>query len=398
MSIATALPPIPVALVRECLTSLLERRQRAILALLGIVIGTASVVAMLTLGHIAQLETLRLFRDMGVDLLQVQAIPTGPAPAALDATAIARLPARHASIRMAAALAVGNGEASHGDRRTHVGIAAVPPALRPLAGLHLADGRFLVPSDNETTAIVIGADAAAALSSDRRPLRAGSMVRLNRYVFTVVGILRPTPYTPLHPTDFNNAALVSPASARRVLNRPTPGTVLIAMRPDTDADALGQHLISELARPGATLHALSARQLVDAMNAEKAVHTRLLTAIGAISLVVGGIGVMNVMLMSVLERRREIGLRAALGATPADIQMLFLVEAALLSLAGGALGVFFGITVAYVVAQGSGWVFTLPFHVLPLGIGLATGVGIIFGLLPARQAARLDPIEALRAE
>ncbi|MEX6725601.1 ABC transporter permease [Parapedomonas caeni] len=398
MSIATAPRPIPLALARECLASLLERRQRASLALLGIVIGTASVVTMLTLGHIAQLETLRLFRDMGVDLLQVQAIPAGPAPTALDAAAIARLPDRHASIRMAVALTVGNGEASHGGKRTHVGIAAAPPVLRPLAGLHLAHGRFLASSDNDTTAIVLGADAAAALSSDRRPLRVGSMVRLNRYVFTVVGILRTTPYTPLHPTDFNNAALVPPASARRLLNRPAPSTALIAMRPNTDADTLGQRLVIELARPGATLHALSARQLVDAMNAEKAVHTRLLTAIGAISLAVGGIGVMNVMLMSVLERRREIGLRAAIGATPADIQMLFLVEAALLSMAGGAFGLFSGLTVAYIVARGSGWIFDLPFHVVPLGIGLATGVGIISGLLPARQAARLDPIEALRAE
>ena len=124
----------------------------------------------------------------------------------------------------------------------------------------------------------------------------------------------------------------------------------------------------------------------------------MLAAIGGISLLVGGIGVMNVMLMSVMERRREIGLRAAIGATPRDLRAMFVIEAGVLALAGGVAGALLGIVSAWLIARGSGWNFSLALYVLPLGPGVAGMVGLAFGLYPAITASRLDPIEALRAE
>ena len=135
-----------------------------------------------------------------------------------------------------------------------------------------------------------------------------------------------------------------------------------------------------------------------AMNEQKAVHSRLLAGIGSISLLVGGIGVMNVMLMSVMERRREIGVRMAVGARRRDIRLMFLLESAMLAVCGGALGAAVGVAVTAVIASVSGWDFAVAWWTLPLGPGVAGLVGVAFGLYPAMAASRLDPIEALRAE
>jgi putative ABC transport system permease protein len=229
-------------------------------------------------------------------------------------------------------------------------------------------------------------------------LAPGGRVRIKDYVYTVVGVLAPMPYTAFDPTNFNDAVQIPLTGGGRFMPTDQPETVLMRMRPDADVKAAGVRISAALANPTSTLQVISARDLIDGMNAQKAIHTRLLTAIGAISLLVGGIGVMNVMLMGVMERRREIGLRAAIGATPRDLQMMFLIEAAVLAFVGGVAGLLFGLAAAFVVAQVSGWVFSLPLYVLLLGPGMAALVGITFGFYPALKASRLDPIEALRAE
>lgn len=228
----------------------------------------------------------------------------------------------------------------------------------------------------------------------------GRPVRVGRYLFTVIGVLKPGPTTAFDPTDFNSAIIIPLASGRRALGQTAPNAAMARVRPGADAVSAASALSEELKRasPRAQLQVQSARQLIATLKAQKAVHTRLLAAIGGISLLVGGIGVMNVMLMGVMERRREIGLRAAIGATPRDIQLMFLVEAAVLALSGGVLGALLGVAAAFVVAKTSGWTFDPALYALPLGSGVATVVGLVFGPYPALKASRLDPIEALRAE
>ncbi|HEY2177093.1 MAG TPA: ABC transporter permease [Caulobacteraceae bacterium] len=384
--------------IAEAFANLNAHRQRSLLALLGILIGSASIVAMLTIGHMAQRETLKLFAHMGVDILSIHAQPAGDQVARLDRRTIETLSARVPGVLTAAPFASDRTSASAGTLSADVGVAAVTPALVQVISLRMNRGRFIAPVDDDSLVAVVGSETADKLSAPGAPLRPGAQMRVKGYVFTVIGVLAPVPFTALDPTDFNSAVITPLTASRRILTSPEPDTALIRMRPGADAKATGEKAAAALANPTATLQVQTARELIAGMNAEKAIHSTLLTAIGAISLLVGGIGVMNVMLMGVMERRREIGLRAAIGATPGDLQMMFLVEAAALALTGGLIGLIVGLVSAFTFAAASGWSFSLPLWVIPLGPGMAALVGIAFGLYPAVRASRLDPIEALRAE
>ncbi|MGE0716946.1 MAG: ABC transporter permease, partial [Alphaproteobacteria bacterium] len=149
---------------------------------------------------------------------------------------------------------------------------------------------------------------------------------------------------------------------------------------------------------GAIVQARSAEQLIEQMANQMRLYTLLLGAIGGISLVVGGVGVMNVMLVAVTERRREIGIRMAIGARRRSIVSMFLTEAICLSLTGGIIGTAIGIGTAHAASQFANWTFFLAPAAIPFGAGVSVAVGVVFGYLPARQAARVDPIQALRYE
>ncbi|MGI8839557.1 MAG: ABC transporter permease [Caulobacteraceae bacterium] len=385
--------------VAEAFANLYAQRQRSALALLGILIGTASIVAMLTIGHMAGLETLKLFRHLGADMLQIHAMPAGASPdGVLDRGLIERLPATDSAVVAAAPLVADHDTVSAGGATAELGVAAVTAELPRLVRLSVSRGRFIAPIDDDNLVAVIGEQAAQKLSAPGAPVIPGAKVGLKGYEFTVIGVLGPVPYTALDPMDINNTVLIPLAGARRIFNPPDPTTALVHLRADANVKAAGQRISAALANPTATLEVISARDLIRGMTAQKALHSRLLIAVGAISLLVGGIGVMNVMLMGVMERRREIGLRAAMGATPRDLQLMFLVEAASLAFVGGLVGLACGLAAALVTAKASGWSFSVALWVLPLGPGVAALVGVAFGLYPAVKASRLSPIEALRAE
>lgn len=387
-------------LMIEALGNLYALRQRSALALLGIVIGTASVVAMLTIGHMAEAETLKLFRVMGVDMLSVQATSPNGEQAPLDRTSIEALPGRHAEIAAAAPLSIGHAPHDAGGPMAGLNIVGSTRDIFHLSGLELSAGRFLQPVDKDGLVVVLGAEAAGKLSESSTPVAIGREIRVGHYLFSVVGILAPTPATAFDPADYNNAVFMPLQSGERVLGTSQANAAVVRMRPGADVQRVAGIISSDLAQasPNAAIRVQGARQLIDALKAQKAVHARLLAAIGGISLLVGGIGVMNVMLMSVMERRREIGVRSAIGATPGDVQLMFLIEAVTLAVLGGLLGTLSGVVAALAAARASHWSFSAPLYVFPLGVGLATLVGIAFGVYPAIKASRLDPIEALRAE
>jgi putative ABC transport system permease protein len=382
----------------EALRNLRSQGRRSALALLGIMIGTASIIAMLNSGHMAQRESLKLFAKLGVDMLQVQAAPTGDRPAILSKARIDALPRTDPDVIEAIPLATGRAPARAAGKTVDIAILAAPAALTRLAHLRLEAGRH--PADVEDCALsaVLGNAAARALSAPAAAVGPGSNVLIGGYGYTVVGVLAPLVPETLDPADYNMTVLVPLGCAGRVIPGGGPTGLLVRLRPGADTAAATERISGRLATPDAKLTVLDARSILKTMQEQKAVHSRMLIGIGAVSLLVGGIGVMNVMLMSVMERQREIGLRAATGATPTDIRLLFLVEAVLLTIAGGAIGSALGAGIAYAIARSSGWDFDLAPWTLALGPAAASGMGLVFGLYPAIAASRLNPIEALRAD
>jgi len=400
------------ALVADALGNLRAVRQRSLLALLGIGIGTAAVVAMLGVGDAAKRQALGQFRAMGTDLLAIQA-DTAQAgrPAPLMPGDASELLGRSGLVAVAP-IAVTGMELAHGRARAVASVAGVTGDLAAVARLRMAEGRFLSAFDGSQTFVVLGGGLARKLGGDGGgnggwndgPDGAGPAVgddlRLGGYRYTVIGILEETLPNPLLPVDLNGAALVPLPGLRRIA-ADTGLTALVArIAPDTD-DMAARHAVAahfaDAPHPRPVV-VQSARQMIAAMAGQMQVYTLLLAAVGGISLIVGGVGVMNVMLMSVVERRREIGIRLALGARPRDILGMFLVEASVLSLGGGVLGTALGIAAAAIYARSAGWPFALPAAALPLGLGMSVLVGLLFGILPALRASRLDPIQALRGE
>ncbi|QNA82615.1 ABC transporter permease [Sphingomonas sp. So64.6b] len=395
-TIASGAPPGEI--FAEAFANLYSQGVRSVLALLGITIGTASIIAMLSIGNMAQLESLKSFKNMGIDMLQIRAAPVGSGAAGFDRRLVDTLPTDDPDIITAIPLSVSREQVAAGGIATDVAIVAMSPAFATLTRLPLRTGRLIGDADDCGLVIVAGDGAAKKLSAPGAELMPGAKIAIGAYAYTVIGILAPTANESMNPADYNDAVFVPFGCSRRIMAGAAPNTALIRLKPDSDSAAVGERVKARLANASSTLTVVDARALVKAMKAQMGVYTRLLAAIGGVSLLVGGIGVMNVMLMSVMERRREIGLRAAIGATPRDLQLMFLIEAALLALVGGLAGVTLGVGASWFMAKAVGWSFAVALYVLPLGTGMAGIVGMIFGMYPAIMASRVDPIEALRAE
>ena len=237
------------------------------------------------------------------------------------------------------------------------------------------------------------------LSTPLYELKVGSSIRVGQYVFTVVGLLAPTLPSPMMPLDVNSSLFMSIPNTRRVLVSSSVSTAMARLAPNANADAAAAAVTAYMApKLDSPPNVQSAKQLIAGMASQMHLFELLLGAVGSIALALGGVGVMNIMLVSVTERQREIGIRLAIGARRWDIQALFLSEAVLLSVVGGVLGIALGLFASWVFARLSGWDFVLSPSAAPIGAGVSVVVGIFFGFYPAVMASRLDPIDALRSE
>jgi putative ABC transport system permease protein len=388
-------------LLHEAFVSLRTLGKRSVLALLGIVIGSSSVVALINIGHNAAVDAAMIFKDMGTDTLVVQFPPKGssnvPMRTQLDLQAVRQAVPGIAHI---GALTVFSGPIVFHGRTVNANFVGTTPDIPQAMRMVLQQGRFLSSFDANETYGVIGAQIAEALGTPGDPLQLGDRVRINDYLFLVVGILQNQPRAMLMPVQANESLFIPAEGMRRIYAMPQIGNVIIRAAPGQDMEHIAREAASAL-QTQLTDHTVDIQvpqQMIDGMTRQSRTFAYLLLALGAISLVGGGVGVMNVMLMNVSERRREIGIRMALGARQRDIRNLFLLEAVTLTAVGALCGAVLGMTAAWLYAWLSGWIFDLAVAALPLGVGSTLLVGLFFGIYPAVSASRLQPVEALRDE
>lgn len=382
-------------------TSLRALGKRSVLALIGIAIGSSSVVAMINIGSNAAEEASMIFKGMGVTTLVAQL------PESTRVGSVARLTLDTDQLRawvpnllnIAPTAQTGSSVTFKG-RTQYTQLVGSTAELPGAMGLTLREGRFLSAFDQGDTYAVVGHRLAEDLGTAADPLRIGDRIRVDDYLFQVIGILRNQPDSLLIPVRANDSLFIPLAGMRRLNDSVHIRDVIIRVAAQQDISATAAALTDPLKRlSGAQdVDMMIPQQLMEGMTRQTRTFAYLLMALGGLSLIGGGTGVMNVMLMNVSSRRREIGVRMALGARRRDIRNLFMFEAITLTAVGALCGGLLGIACAFTYANVSGWTFFLAPLSLPIGVLSTLLVGVFFGLYPAMLASRLQPVEALRDE
>jgi putative ABC transport system permease protein len=406
------------ALLRIALRALAVNKLRSALTMLGIVIGVGAVIVMIAVGAGAQARVEEQIRALGSNLLLVMSGATTAGGVRLgfgsnftlsedDAIAINR----EIPEAVAAPALRGSAQIIWGNSNWSTQVYGTTPEYLEARQWPLAAGRAFEPAEMSGAGKVclIGATVAKQLFGGADPLE--QVIRVRRVPFTVIGVLE-TKGQSLMGTDQDDLVLMPITTARtRVLGSSSAarqravGTIWVKVADGLDTRVVeGQ--VRSLLRQRHRLQAgadddFSLRNLQEVMAAQEAssrVLALLLAAVASVSLLVGGIGIMNIMLVSVTERTREIGLRMAVGARTRDILGQFLVEAVTLSLIGGLIGVALGMGASFAIANFFGWRVLLSPEAIGLAVAFAFVIGVFFGFYPARKAARLNPVEALRFE
>jgi putative ABC transport system permease protein len=408
----------PLQSIRVALRALRVNKLRSTLTMLGIIIGVGAVIAMVGVGSGAQARVAEQIQSLGSNLIIVLSGSTNTSGIRLgqgsrlsiteeDSAAIAReIPA----IQATAPSMRGNAQVVYGNLNWATGIQGVTPDYSEVREWGVVTGRFITTEDvaGATKVALLGQTTAENLFGDADPL--GQVVRIKKVPFTVIGILDRKGQNSWGQDQDDTALIPLSTAKKKVLgvsqaNARSVGSISVKVRPGEDmAEAEAQmrellrqrHRLQPYQEDDFTLRNLS--EILQTQEESSRVMTYLLAAIASVSLLVGGIGIMNIMLVSVTERTREIGLRMAVGARGRDILTQFLVEAVTLSLIGGVIGIVLGVGGSQAISRFAEWRTQVPPSAIAMAFGFAAGVGVFFGFYPARKAARLDPIEALRYE
>jgi putative ABC transport system permease protein len=382
---------------------------RAILTMLGIIIGVAAVISMVALGTGAQQAINSQLDSLGGNILSVstgwgghRGVSTSQKLNLDDAKAIERdVPSATAVVPETE----GRIQVKLGNKNRNINIVGTTPNFADVNSYQLLYGRMFTAAENaaKKRVIVLGGELPGTFETDATML-IGQSLMIKGTAYKVIGIFEEKGSVGFSNTDSNAWVPLNTAQFRLTGNDDL-NKIGVQISPDVPIDVAIIDVERIMRREhriipgGKNDFSLGDRKMFLNMQADAAeIFSYLLAGIAGISLIVGGIGIMNIMLVTVTERTREIGVRKALGATKMNILLQFLVEAMILCIVGGLIGIALGATAAPLLASLAGWSTPLSIGAVAIAFGFSAGVGLLFGLLPARKAASLDPIEALRFE
>jgi putative ABC transport system permease protein len=402
-------------IIGEALRALRQNRLRTGLTMLGMIIGVAAVVLMLSIGQGAQSKINQSIASMGSNLFIV--LPGATSSGGLsfgsgsvktltarDSQAIAELP----SIEMTAPVITGTAQLNFAATNWSTVITGTTPDYFSVGGWSLESGTVFSESDLRSAirVAVLGKETAINLFGEQEPT--GKIIRITNRPFLVIGVLAAKGQSLSGRNQDDNVFIPLTTSERQITGNQFPGSIRYMMVQGKSAQVMDEaeieinqllrqrHRITNDMENDFTVRNLTAIAAV-ASGAAK-VMSLMLGAIASISLLIGGIGIMNIMLVSVTERTREIGIRMAIGANRRAILTQFLLEAVMICILGGLIGVILGIAGAWLVSQLADMLIVITLGMVGLAFAFASAIGIFFGFYPARKAAMLKPVEALRYE
>ncbi len=398
--------------ISMALQSLASNKMRALLTMLGIIIGVGSVITMTAIGQGAAQVVAGQINSMGTNMLQIDPGPTMSGGISSGAGGSIRLTDKDAeAVKQSPYL---DEVASSVDTRAQVvfgnlnwltRITGTTPSILPIRNYTVEHGSMFTDNDAKTgrKVCLLGKTVATNLFGDMDPV--GQTIRIKNIPCIVIGVLKEKGVNGFGQDQDDNVLAPLVTVQRRIMGITWLEDIFVStVSPDVTQQAIADvtHILRIEHRLQPTdnqdFRVRSQVEMAQAAAQTTATMTNLLTMAAIISLIVGGIGIMNIMLVSVTERTREIGIRKSIGAKPFNILFQFLTEAVTLSLVGGAIGVVFGYVASSVVSAQNGWSLMISPGAVGLSFSAATLVGVFFGWYPARKAARMNPIEALRHE
>ncbi len=408
----------PKLIIKMALDSIFHNKLRAFLTILGIVIGVSSVISIMSIGAGAQSLITSSIQNIGTNLVAIlpgKSDDSGPPASALgivittlkadDARAIEQLP----NVDAVTAYSRGNGDLVYQNRSIAGNFTGVSSSFVEVEDHDLEIGRFFNQREQRgaTRVAVLGADIRDELFPFANPL--GANVKINNVSFRVIGVLERKGSFLVNNPD-NQIYIPLEAAQNILLGYDHLGFIRLKVDNEENVDSVKdnirkllrfRHSITDPANDDFSVRSLS--QALDVFTGITSGLKFFLAAIAAISLIVGGIGITNIMLMTIKERTREIGLRKAIGAKPENIKNQFLIEALVLTVIGGVGGIVVGISLSFVLAivvqqLGYEWQFVVPPTGIIASVAVSIIIGLTFGVYPAKKAAKLNPIESLRYE